>query len=877
MKMDRSILFFYIISSGINLVWLLINAFFNENTFPSALIVMKIVLTIINSLLMFLGCLHENRSKRTNLEKILKTINPTIHFTLPFLEINFFSIFELIFLKKKSFIFLQTLFLITKLYTLNGLSMVYRKRVLANFSFFTMAFIFMTDHNYNNPEIVLIIIQSFFIYINLILPKLKWFKSMNPTQKDQNQSTKGIYEQFFLTDSRPAFILEKNKTNENDYRLVLINKNAQSLFNLRKTDELINYQKLNHKFKEIFIGYKNSRIIEKGSLKSIFYDSLKVEGDLISNSQKYFELSDFLMDFLFDDRIKKTVEVYLKNIKTNDPHHYKFEILKLNHIKDKSFFAFLINDLKKKDHCQNLKSLNNANNRLFCSLSHELKTPINGALPCLEIVKSKLVCEDLIGLLDISMVSLKLLDNSLSNILDYYLFQTNQIILNKRKFIFEDLINELMSIISPMINVKRLELHLDIPPEIYQVSIISDYVKLRQILLNLLTNAIQFTFHGQVVFKIRQSLENKNIFNFSIEDSGIGIESEKLLKILKKIKEPDQEHLNINSTGMCMGLIINEKFLMLLGNYEGLSIVSELGKGSEFSFAISSEIYFKTIPEKHNLKSLKLKKKFNRRIQTTNFLIQKSIEIEEKRQNNLSENKTKGTNTFYYLNATIVENPSYNTIVSQCNHLTNLNTDGTKNRMNFEDKHHMKDDFGPLINLINIDQMQPVSDVSSMIENDLSYNSFPSFQRKADRTIDFVLNKACDCDMILCVDDDAFNLLSLEMILKSFNIKCCKVMNGLAAIEELKRKPCSQADCHKFKLVLMDYQMPIMDGVQATQKIKEMINSNEIKKTTVIGCTAFVSRDEVLRCYEVGMKDVIFKPLNKNVIKSILLEWFANN
>lgn len=131
----------------------------------------------------------------------------------------------------------------------------------------------------------------------------------------------------------------------------------------------------------------------------------------------------------------------------------------------------------------------------------------------------------------------------------------------------------------------------------------------------------------------------------------------------------------------------------------------------------------------------------------------------------------------------------------------------------------------------------------------------------------------CECEEILYVDDDAFNLLSLELILKSFNLKCCKVMNGVEAIKELKKKKCENNNCPRFKLIFMDYQMPIMDGIETTKKIVEMIKKNEIPETAIIGCTAFVSIDEISKCYAVGMKDVIIKPINKNLVKNVINEW----
>ena len=75
------------------------------------------------------------------------------------------------------------------------------------------------------------------------------------------------------------------------------------------------------------------------------------------------------------------------------------------------------------------------------------------------------------------------------------------------------------------------------------------------------------------------------------------------------------------------------------------------------------------------------------------------------------------------------------------------------------------------------------------------------------------------------------------------------------------------------RLVLMDYQMPVLDGVESTKEIRKMIQRGEIKDIPVIGCTAFTAKNEVLKCLEAGMNDIFFKPLNRNVIQNIIKQW----
>ena len=113
------------------------------------------------------------------------------------------------------------------------------------------------------------------------------------------------------------------------------------------------------------------------------------------------------------------------------------------------------------------------------------------------------------------------------------------------------------------------------------------------------------------------------------------------------------------------------------------------------------------------------------------------------------------------------------------------------------------------------------------------------------------------------------------MILKGFHFSCMKALNGLQALSCLKeKKKCGASNCKgAFVLIFMDYQMPDMDGVETTINMRKMMENKEVEETPIIGCTAFTAKDEVEHCLNAGMKDVMFKPLNKTLIGDILKEW----
>ena len=132
--------------------------------------------------------------------------------------------------------------------------------------------------------------------------------------------------------------------------------------------------------------------------------------------------------------------------------------------------------------------------------------------------------------------------------------------------------------------------------------------------------------------------------------------------------------------------------------------------------------------------------------------------------------------------------------------------------------------------------------------------------------------KNCMCPEVLVVDDDMFNLFTMENLFANFNFQIAKATNGEEAIEIVKKREktrCNE-ECKPFKMIFMDVSMPVMDGFQTTVKLREMMKNQEISEIPIIGCTAFVEEEKTAKCFECGMEDKITKPVNKNKLAEIL-------
>ena len=120
----------------------------------------------------------------------------------------------------------------------------------------------------------------------------------------------------------------------------------------------------------------------------------------------------------------------------------------------------------------------------------------------------------------------------------------------------------------------------------------------------------------------------------------------------------------------------------------------------------------------------------------------------------------------------------------------------------------------------------------------------------------------CSCVPVLVVDDNEFNIFSLILILSSHGINCDQALNGLEAYQKVKKS----FKCCPYKLVFMDINMPVMDGLESTTKINEFIRKHEDKhsqfnaKPKIVAVTADVSKQMVMRCKRLGIKDILSKP-----------------
>ena len=485
-------------------------------------------------------------------------------------------------------------------------------------------------------------------------------------------------------------------------------------------------------------------------------------------------------------------------------HHssYYIQLFTCNYNGEKAW-AFIIRDTTERDTIITLRDNDEYKTRLLASVSHELRTPLNCSITFTEKALDDPNTSETVknAYLKPALNSCKLLLNVINDILDF-----SQMKANKLRLIFEeksiiDTVKDCVNLLSIQAEKKGIYLQTVGVDSLADPIVKTDHNRLRQIILNLLSNAMKFTYEGGITLILEQKIQtaDERVFrtiSMGVQDTGIGIKPEDQRKLFNAFEKIDLGELKaMNSTGVGLGLVISSDLARSLGpvNQERpIQIRSEYGVGTCFEFEVLDQ---KPLPG----------------------LDDSSLKIE-----------VKGCQFDDSLNQLTVNEGDLNIEMSSYQKL----------RCN---------DAGSLL----IKGRSELSTLKNMAQ-------FKSAQ--------------CICPPVLIVDDDMFNLSALETILQGQRISSVSAFNGKIAIDKYllrERTKCSPG-CNPFSIMFMDCNMPIVDGYEASLRLKKMMAENEIRACPIIGCTALVTPAEIEHCKECGMDECISKPLDRLVLSSLL-------
>lgn len=511
-----------------------------------------------------------------------------------------------------------------------------------------------------------------------------------------------------------------------------------------------------------------------------------------------------------------------------------------------------------------------AKSEFLANMSHEIRTPMNAIIGMGHLIKkTKLTAqqEDYFHKMDISA---NILMGIIYDILDFSKIEAGKLDLESIHFCLDDVYNNLSSIISSKAQQKKLEFLIDTKQDV-PTYLTGDPIRLGQILINLVGNAIKFTDQGEVVVttKLEEQIDNTCVLiKFSIRDSGIGLTKEQQKRLFQSFSQADSSTTRkFGGTGL--GLTISKQLIEMMGGEIGVE--SEPGKGSVFSFTVKLGVQ-----EKEDIK-LPFLGKFAGMTALVADDNKTSMEIFASNLEPLGFILTRATSGPQALELLINAQPAFDLVFLDC-FLSGL--DGIEVATRFNEINQMSQK--PYIFLVtgrsedNFIAQAKKAGIHAILEKPLTQSTiFDLLMKLYGNKLGLQFKPAIHDTLsnkpighirgarILLVEDNEINQQVARELLQGMDLVVTVANNGKEAV--------AMAATTTFELVLMDIQMPEMDGFAATREIRKF--KSDMKDIPIVAMTAHAMVGDREKSLASGMNDHIAKPIDPVTLYGVLQKW----
>lgn len=522
------------------------------------------------------------------------------------------------------------------------------------------------------------------------------------------------------------------------------------------------------------------------------------------------------------------------------------------------YLIFLIRSESKRDKQKINEDTCKTKNDFLTNISHEIRTPLNGILGMNNLlINSNLDTEQTEYSKTISNCGEALL-TTINDILDFSKIESGQLKLEYIQFDLRKLIKDFYNMNHLTAEMKDLEFSFVIDSDTTNY-FTGDPGRIRQIISNLYNNAVKFTAKGKVelICNVHNEDETHSTLMFTMKDSGIGVKQSKLEDLFKEFTQEDSSATR-NYGGTGLGLAISKQLIELMHGKIGAK--SQEGLGSEFWFTIK-------LKKGKNL----LQPKRQADINTSNCLIiNKGIIRTSNISFLLKENSINYSVVNNYKEAISIIN-DYNFLIFDLgiDPLENIKLDDYINRIKeisdinllaLTSEGNRGD--GELCRRLNIDGYFVKPFVNDTILEALSIILGKQGDEKDLTTIHTIKENKRSKVKILLVDDNNVNLIIAQKLLLKMGFHTGKAINGEEAIKELTK--------NSYNFVFMDLQMPIMNGLQATDAIRNETAGYHNKDIPIIALTANYTIADKENCSRVGMNNFLTKPYQPLLMEEMI-------
>jgi signal transduction histidine kinase/DNA-binding response OmpR family regulator len=507
----------------------------------------------------------------------------------------------------------------------------------------------------------------------------------------------------------------------------------------------------------------------------------------------------------------------------------------------------------------------------LANMSHEIRTPMNGIIGMIEILKNQPHTKEQEEYLDIIESSSNSLLNIINDILDFSKIESNKLELENIPFSIHDVISEVIDTVFLKAEKKGLTLLSYVDPNISSF-VLGDPVRFKQILINLVNNAIKFTDEGEVMLNCELENETEDSYSLTIKvrDTGIGISKENQKKLFQSFSQVDTS-ITRRYGGTGLGLAISKRLVEMMNGT--IEVESEEGKGTVFivhlSFKKSDKQPARIYIDKEDLKNFRaliIDDNANNR-----NIFRKYLDF-WKIKTDCAASADEGLEL---LKKAKENNLKYDLILVDY-HMpgkTGIDFAESAKKNHLADKSHviMLSSISEMINMqklkevgiearlfkpVKLDQFKEI--IISVINKEIDH--------KLDQTIKEEIDKKTEGKKplrILLAEDNLINQKVALITLKQLGYETVDVANNGKEAVELFRK-------NEYGLVLMDIQMPELDGLEATKEIREYEKLHKKRRVYIAALTANAMKEDVENYLKSDMDDVITKPFKRQELIKLL-------